>query len=84
MSFRNVRPAFAIRTSTDLIHWSEPIGPLITDGDRWLSYFTLLGETGDPTISGGKPRLYFRSNPEGKAAYRDSIFKVVTLKLMRN
>jgi hypothetical protein len=84
VSFRNVRPAFVIRTSTDLIHWSEPIGPLITDGDRWLSYVTLLGETGDSTVSGGEPRLYFRSNPEGKAAYRDSVFKVVTLKLLRN
>lgn len=84
VSFQAVRPSFVIRTSRDSIHWSEPIGPVITEGNRWLSYFTLLGETGDPTVSSGKPRLYFRSNPEGKPAYDDSVFKVVTLKLARN
>ena len=76
-------PGLSLRTSPDLIHWSEPIGPPIRDGQRALSYVTLLGETGDPTVSGGEPRLYFRSTEEGKATFRDSVFKVVRLKLSR-
>lgn len=84
MSFAAGRAAIVIRSSTDLIHWSDPIGPPITDGSRSLSYFTLLGETGDPSIAGGEPRLYFRSTAEGKATFRDSDFKVVTLKLAGN
>jgi hypothetical protein len=77
-------PGLTIRTSTDLIHWSDPIGPPITDGRRALSYVTLLGETGDPDVAGVEPRLYFRSTAEGKATWQDSVFKVVTLKLARN
>jgi hypothetical protein len=74
-------PGLSIRTSTDLIHWSEPIGPPVTDGKRSLSYVTLLGETGDPTVAAREPRLYFRSTAEGKATWHDSVFKVVRLKL---
>jgi hypothetical protein len=76
-------PGLTIRTSTDLIHWSDPIGPPITDGKRALSYITLLGETGDPTIAGAEPRLYFRSTPEGKPNWQDAVFKVVKLRLSR-
>ena len=81
----NVIAGFQIRTSTDLIHWSDPIGPLITDTDdkRGLSYVTLLGETGDPTIAGKEPRLYFRSTAEGKSGWEDWAFKMVRLKLSK-
>jgi hypothetical protein len=83
-TFAGPVPGLAIRTSTDLIHWSDPIGPPITDGKRALSYVTLLGETGDPTIAGEEPRLYFRSTAEGKSNWQDAVFKVVRLKLSRD
>ena len=55
-----------------------------TTSRRCLSYVTLLGETGDPTIAGVEPRLYFRSTPEGKPNWQDAAFKVVKLKLSRD
>ena len=84
--FVNVNQAvrgISIRTSKDLIHWSDPIGPPITDGNRALSYFNLLGETGDPGVAGVEPRLYFNSTAEGKTSIEDSAFKVVKLTLSR-
>jgi hypothetical protein len=49
-----------VRASSDLIHWSAPIATYSEPG-RSLYYPTLLGETGDPTIGGPAPRLYFTS-----------------------
>ncbi len=52
-----------VRASSDLIHWSGPIGPAYDEAGRTLYYPTLLGETGDPTIGGPAPRIYFESLP---------------------
>jgi hypothetical protein len=48
-----------VRASSDLIHWSEPIGPAYVEPGRTLFYPTLVGETGDPLVGGGAPRVYF-------------------------
>jgi hypothetical protein len=48
------------------------------------SYFypTLLGETGDPTVGGGSPRLYFSAFPAGAFPnYKLSTFESVQLTL---
>jgi hypothetical protein len=82
-SFATGHPAIVIRTSTDLIHWSEPIGPPIDDGNRAVSYFTMLGDTEDPSIAGPEPRIYFRSTAEGKSGFQYGVFKVVKVKLSR-
>jgi len=82
-SFATGHPAIVIRTSTDLIHWSEPIGPPIDDGKRAVSYFTMLGETGDPNIAGSEPRIYFMSTAEGKVGFENAVFKVVKVRLSR-
>jgi len=83
MSFATGHPSIVIRTSTDLIHWSEPIGPPIDDGKRAVSYFTMLGETGEPSIAGSEPRIYFMSTAEGKVGFQNAVFKVVKVKLSR-
>ncbi len=83
VSFATGHPAIIIRTSTDLIHWSEPIGPPIDDGKRAVSYFTMLGETEDPSIAGPEPRIYFMSTAEGKVGFQNAVFKVVKVKLSR-
>jgi len=53
-----------VRTSSDLLHWSGPIATY-SEPDRALYYPMLLGETGDPTIGGPAPRVYFTSFPAG-------------------
>jgi hypothetical protein len=83
ISFATGHPAIVIRTSTDLIHWSEPIGPPIDDGKRAVSYFTMLGETEEPSIAGSEPRIYFMSTDEGKVGFMNAVFKVVKVKLSR-
>ncbi len=83
ISFATGHPAIVIRTSADLIHWSEPIGPAIDDGKRAVSYFTMLGETEDPAIAGLEPRIYFMSTEEGKVGFQNAVFKVIALKLSR-
>ena len=83
ISFVTGHPAIVIRTSTDLIHWSEPIGPPIDDGKRAVSYFTMLGETEEPSIAGSEPRIYFMSTAEGKVGFQNAVFKVVKVKLSR-
>jgi hypothetical protein len=52
-----------VSASSDLIHWSEPIGAPYSEAGRALFYPTMLGETGDPTIAGPAPRIYFSSFP---------------------
>ncbi len=73
---------FKVRASSDLIHWSLPIGPAYSETGRTLFYPTLLGETGDPTIGGPAPRVYFSSFPTGSFPdYTTQIFESVPLML---
>ncbi|HXH41857.1 MAG TPA: hypothetical protein VNN08_24750 [Thermoanaerobaculia bacterium] len=72
------------RASSDMIHWSEPIGVPFTEAGRALFYPTLIGETGDPTIGGPAPRVYFTSFPtDSFPNYSTSVFESVTLTLAR-
>ncbi len=75
-------PGFQVRASSDLIHWTEPIGPNYNEAGRTLYYPTLMGETGDPTIGGTSPRVYFSSFPTGSFPdYTTQIFESVALTL---
>jgi len=72
------------RASSDMIHWSEPIGTPYTETGRALFYPTLIGETGDPTIGGPAPRVYFTSFPTDQFPnYSTSVFESVSLTLAR-
>jgi hypothetical protein len=72
------------RVSSDIIHWSTPIGAPFTESGRALFYPTLIGETGDPTIGGPAPRVYFTSFPTDQFPnYATSVFENVTLTLAR-
>jgi hypothetical protein len=76
--------AIKARASNDMIHWSEPIGIPFSEAGRALFYPTLIGETGDPTIGGGAPRVYFTSFPTDLFPnYSTSVFESVTLTLAR-
>ncbi len=80
----NSRGGFGVRASSDLIHWSEPIGALYYEAGRRLIAATLLGETGDPTIAGPAPRVYFSSFPTGSFPdYTTAVFESVPLTLSR-
>lgn len=73
--------AIKIRASKDLIHWSAIADPIVESGHA-LFYPTLLGETGDPTIAGVAPRLYFSSFPVGAFPdWRTATFESVQLTL---
>ena len=73
-----------LRTSSDLIHWSGPIGVPYSEAGRTLYYPTLMGETADPTIAGLVPRVYFSSFPTGSFPnYKTSAFEIVQLTLSR-
>jgi hypothetical protein len=73
-----------VRASSDLIHWSGPIGAPYNEAGRALFYPTLLGETGDPTIAGPAPRIYFSSFPTGSFPdWKTSVFESVQLTLSR-
>jgi len=70
-----------IRASRDLIHWSPPVGaPIQAPPGQTLYAPTLLGETGDPTIGGPAPRLYF-SRFGAFPNWKTSSFESVTLTL---
>jgi hypothetical protein len=74
-----------VRASYDLIHWSEPIGTPYSEPRRTLYYPTLIGETGDPTIGGQVPRVYFSSFPTGSFPnYATSVFESVPLTLSQS
>ena len=78
------REGVKLRTSTDLLHWSAPIGEPIHEPGRTLYYPTLIGETGDPTIAGAAPRVYFSSFPIGAFPdYKTALFESVRLNLSR-
>jgi hypothetical protein len=73
-----------IRASSDLIHWSGPLGAPYNEAGRRLYYPTLMGETEDPNIGGERPRLYFSSFPSGQFPHwPTSVFESVPLKLWR-
>jgi hypothetical protein len=73
-----------LRASNDLIHWTAPLGPPIQEPGRALHYPTLIGETGDPTIAGSAPRLYFTSFPTGLFPnFKASVFESLQLALSR-
>jgi hypothetical protein len=76
------REGIKARASTDLIHWSGPIRFPYNETGRTLYYPTFLGETGDPTIGGPAPRVYFSSFPTGSFPdYKTSVFESVQLTL---
>jgi hypothetical protein len=71
-----------VRSSRDLLHWSAPIGPTISEPGRTLYYPTIVGETGDPTVAGRAPRAYFSSFPTGAFPdYRTAVLETVELQL---
>ncbi len=71
-----------MRSSTDLLHWSEPIGAAYQESGRTLYYPTFLGEGDDPIIGGPAPRVYFSSFPNGSFPnYTTAIFESVPLTL---
>jgi len=71
-----------LRASSDLIHWSGPIGAPYHEAGRTLYYPTLMGETGDPTIAGPAPRVYFSSFLTGSFPdYATSVFESVSCTL---
>jgi hypothetical protein len=73
-----------VRASNDLLHWSEPIAAPYTEKGRTLYYPTLIGETGDPTIGGPAPRIYFSSFPTGSFPdYTTSVFESLQLLLSK-
>jgi hypothetical protein len=75
---------FKVRASSDLIHWSQPIGAVYSEAGRTLYYPTLLGEAGDATIGGPTPRVYFSSLPTGSFPdWSNSILESVPLMLTR-
>jgi hypothetical protein len=71
-----------VRASSDLIHWSEPIGAPYAEAGRTLYEPTLLGETGDPTVGGPAPRVAFTSFPAGAFPnWSNSVLESVPLTL---
>jgi len=73
-----------VRASNDLLHWSQPIGDAYHESGRTLYYPTIIGETGDPTIGGAAPRIYFSSFPTGQFPdYKTALFESVPLNLSR-
>ena len=68
-----------VRASSDLLHWSGPFAAYSKPG-RALYYPALLGETGDPTIGGPAPRVYFTSFA-AFPNYATSVFESVPLTL---
>jgi hypothetical protein len=77
----NQAQGIKVRASSDLLHWSGPIAAYSEPG-RALYYPTLMGETGDPTIGGPAPRVYFTSFV-AFPAYGTSVFESVPLMLSR-
>jgi hypothetical protein len=74
-----------LRASKDLVHWTSHLGPPIggKEPGRVSQYVQILGETGDPTIGGAEPRIYYKSKPEKGGVWRDTLLRVVKLKLRR-
>jgi hypothetical protein len=72
------------RASRDLIHWTGTIAaiPFPPAPPTMYYYPTLIGETGDPTIGGATPRVYFSSFPvDAFPDYKQATFAYVELTL---
>lgn len=77
-------PSVAVRASSDLVHWSGTIGTPYSESGRQLYYPTLMGETGDPTVGGPQPRVYFTSFPtDSFPKWGLSVFESVPLNLTK-
>jgi hypothetical protein len=64
--------SFGLRTVSS----TRPIGPPVQEPGRTLYYPTLVGETGDPTVGGPAPRVYFSGFPIGQfPKYKTSVFE---------
>jgi hypothetical protein len=73
-----------VRVSSDLLHWSGAVGAAYSEPGRTLYYPALMGETGDPTVAGTAPRIYFSSFPTGLFPdYTTAVFETVTLTLSK-
>ena len=81
----NTNHGATLRASKDLVHWTSPLGLPIGGNEpgRVSQYVQILGETGDPTIGGAEPRIYYKSKPEKGGVWRDTLVQVVKLKLRR-
>jgi hypothetical protein len=56
--------------------------PFPTTPPALFYYPTLIGETGDPTIGGGRPRVYFSAFPvDAFPDYKQATFEYVELTL---
>lgn len=76
------KSSIGFRASYDLINWSGPLGSGYSETGRQLYAPTLLGETGDPTIAGSTPRLYFTSFPSNSFPnWKTSTFETLQLNL---
>ncbi|HTT69044.1 MAG TPA: hypothetical protein VMF70_13545 [Gemmatimonadales bacterium] len=74
----------AVRASSDLVHWSGSIATAYSEPGRQLYFPTLMGETGDPTIGGPQPRVYFTSFPtDSFPKYATSVFESVPLSVSK-
>jgi len=74
-----------VRASYDLINWSSPLGSGYAEAGSMLYAPTILGETGDPTIAGPAPRLYFTSFPTTSFPnWKTSTFKSLQLNFSGN
>ena len=72
----------SVRTSSDLLHWSQPINTPYQEPGNVTMWPTFIGETGDPTIAGLAPRIYFSSFPIGTYPdYSKAVFESVPLTL---
>ncbi len=80
----NGSKGITVRASSDLLHWSGPIGTPYHEAGHTTYYPTFIGETGDPTVAGPAPRIYFSSFPTGAYPdYTQSVFESVQLTLSR-
>jgi len=71
-----------VRASHDLLDWSAPLSAPYAEAGRTAYYPTLMGETGDPTVGGAAPRIYFSSFPVGAFPnYATSTFEAVPFSL---
>jgi hypothetical protein len=76
------RDGIHIRASRDLVHWTKTVGIVSYPAGSQYFYPTLIGDSGDPTIGGGAPRLYFSAFPVNAFPnYKVSTFEYVHLML---
>ncbi|MGO9831602.1 MAG: hypothetical protein ACLPJH_15795 [Myxococcaceae bacterium] len=67
---------FSIRSSSDLVHWSAPLSTLSPPSGHILFYPSFIGETGNPLVGAGAPRLFFStfvSFPDWTQSELDSV-----------